>query len=196
VERQQHGTVCGRALRKHHHRFAGFQQVTHALVQRADGVAPAALDVQRARHRHQAAHQRPAADLAFGDEACRQGGCHAEDVDPRDVIDEQQPAAFTGPHARRGKLVRQVTHHLDPHAADKHQRPRPPPHDAIAARRRPPGKHRRGDQQPDQQQHQHADQAQWRQHKTHRVDQAVASASLSNRTSPPTMVQRARPSSS
>ncbi len=183
MERQQPVAPRRRALGKYADALPVPQMALHGLVDRRDGAPLAPLDEERAGVRDHAADNGPAHDLRLRHEATRHRGVDREDVDPGDVIREQQAPLAAGRHACADEFVAErLAADAQAHAAQAQHPARPPVIDAIARGLRPAQRkcHERDTQSNQDMRHQ--------QHRAQRRDQVAHRYAASWRTSPPTSV--------
>jgi hypothetical protein len=107
VEMPEGAPVGGGAFRADRDQASGLEGRDHALVRAPRVAAIAALDEERPDPPDQVAHDRPVADLRFGDEQARHDGIHGENVEPGNVVRGEQAAL-------RQRFRRVVAADLDP----------------------------------------------------------------------------------
>ncbi len=114
MEMQQTPPIRRRTLRKDRDMAPLVEQGGNFLIDDFCVAAAATAQEDRIVLRRQPADQRPVPDLRLGDEGRRQGGIDNVDVDPRDVIGDDQ---------RTGNRVGQIGLDLDPEGIEQRAGP-------------------------------------------------------------------------
>ena len=157
MKHQQPITLAGGALRKDSRaialRHAGTQGLNHAM----HGMPTAPLHKHRTGTGHERAHQRPAGNLGLGHEGCRCDRIDHEDIEPGDVVGQQQTALSLSLQAAQRRQRLRTRCHLLPHlhATGPQQCARPDCDQRLAAGHADPRKDAKHRGQSEQQQGQY-----------------------------------------
>jgi len=118
VEAEHRRAVGRRPLGEHRDHVAGRERVGRAPVDAVRVLTPLALDEQRAGVADQPADDRPARELGLADEARRAVRVQHDDVEPRDVVRDEEDVSVV-------RVDRAVDARLDVHQREEPARPAP-----------------------------------------------------------------------